>query len=167
MRNAYLSSETISVAMIRRIQVLYSKFNFVLFRTPSFHYRSLKSLSFAPYSEADEFTSLINALFLQDPPHIHPCLESGIYFSCFPYADEVLCNPSSSHALFHCVCIAARYSNFKLSGSINFTLTLHQMGSPLVVPSRLTTIPINSLSARRSVCDVTVGVNQDVWVDYV
>ena len=68
---------------------------------------------------------------------------------------------------YYTVCIAARYSNFKLSGPINFTLTLHQMGSPLVVPCRLTTIPINSLSARRSVCDVTVGVNQDVWVDYV
>jgi len=53
MRNAYLSSETISVTLIRGIQVPYSKFNFVLLRAPSFHYCSYESLSFAPYSEAD------------------------------------------------------------------------------------------------------------------
>jgi hypothetical protein len=153
--------------MVRRIEVPYSKFNFVLLRTPLVHYCSHRSLLFAPCSEPDEFTSLINTLFLQDPPpHIHPCLESGIWFHVFRIQMK-FCASQAVLTHYCTVCIAARYSNFKLSGPINFTLTLHQMGSPLVLPLRLTTIPINSLSARRSVCDVTLGVNQDVWVDYV
>jgi hypothetical protein len=109
---------------------------------------------------------VINTPFLQDPPHIHPCLESGLAFHV-PRMQIKLCATQAVLTHYYTVCIAARYSYFRLSGPINFTLTLHQMGSPLVVPSRLTTIPINSLSARRSVCDVTEGVNQDVWVDYV
>ena len=154
--------------MIRRIQVLYSKFNFVLLRTPSFHYRSHKTQSFAPYSEADEFTSPINALFLQNPPPPIYIRVLKVEFTFHVFRMQMkFCATQAVLTHYFTVCIAARYSNFKLSGSINFTLTLHQMGSPLVVPSRLTTIPINSLSARRSVCDVTVGVNQDVWVDYV
>lgn len=149
------------------MEVPYSRFNFVFLRTPSVHYCSHKSLSFAPYSEPDEFTSLVNTLFFQDPLPIYiRVLKVEFTFHVFRMqikfsaTQEVLTH-------YYTVCIAARYSNFKLSGPINFTLTLHQMGSPLVVPSRLTTIPINSLRARRSVRDVTVGVNQDVWVDYV
>jgi len=73
-RNAYLSSEIISVTVISRIQVPYSKFNFALLRTPSVHYCSHKRLLFFRYSEPDEFTSLIKTLLLQDhlPPHPLP-----------------------------------------------------------------------------------------------